>query len=111
MTMTAPVADARILGLAHYAARGVLEHVLARHGLTFTQQIALRAAVTADAPQTPHDLITQIHAPSRPIPPTSAPLSTNCWQGSCSPQTARGTFTPRTPGANYLPLLALTLPP
>ncbi|MFD5421656.1 MarR family transcriptional regulator [Streptomyces sp. NPDC127069] len=61
MTMTAPVADARILGLAHYAARGVLEHVLARHGLTFTQQIALRAAVTADAPQTPHDLITQIH--------------------------------------------------
>ncbi|MFB9587638.1 MarR family transcriptional regulator [Streptomyces racemochromogenes] len=61
MTMTAPVADARILGLAHYAARGVLEHVLARHGLTFTQQIALRAAVTADAPQTPHDLITPIH--------------------------------------------------
>ncbi|MBL1101077.1 MarR family transcriptional regulator [Streptomyces coffeae] len=57
---TAPVADARALGLAHYAARGVLAHVLARHGTTFRQQIALRAAVTADAPQTPDDLITQV---------------------------------------------------
>ncbi|MFI8916418.1 MarR family transcriptional regulator [Streptomyces sp. NPDC053513] len=61
MTSTAPLADARILGLAHYAARGLLEHVLSRHGITFTQQIALRAAINADAPQTPHDLITQIH--------------------------------------------------
>ncbi|AKJ08583.1 hypothetical protein ABB07_00510 [Streptomyces incarnatus] len=56
---TAPVADARTLGLAHYAARGVLEHVLARHGITFQQQVVLRAAVTADAPQTPDALITQ----------------------------------------------------
>jgi DNA-binding MarR family transcriptional regulator len=59
-TTTAPSADARALGLAHYAARGVLEHVLARHGVTFQQQIALRAAVTADAPRTPDDLITQV---------------------------------------------------
>ncbi|MFF7354904.1 MULTISPECIES: hypothetical protein [Streptomyces] len=59
---TAAVADARALGLAHYAARGVLEHVLARHGTTFQQQIALRAAVTADAPQTPDDLVTQVRA-------------------------------------------------
>ncbi|MGW5047535.1 MarR family transcriptional regulator [Streptomyces griseoluteus] len=57
---TAPVADARALGLAHYAARGVLEHVLAQHGITFQQQVVLRAAVTADAPQTPDDLITQV---------------------------------------------------
>ncbi|MFD5795502.1 MarR family transcriptional regulator [Streptomyces diastatochromogenes] len=57
---TAPVADARALGLAHYAARGVLEHVLARHGITFQQQIALRAAVNADAPQAPDDLVTQV---------------------------------------------------
>ncbi|RST08678.1 hypothetical protein EF910_00010 [Streptomyces sp. WAC07149] len=42
MTMTAPVADARILGLAHYAARGVLEHVLARHGLTHTAPVTAR---------------------------------------------------------------------
>ncbi|MEV0537464.1 MarR family transcriptional regulator [Kitasatospora sp. NPDC050463] len=57
---TAPVADARALGLAHYAARGVLEHVLARHGITFQQQIALRAAVTADAPQTADQLVAQL---------------------------------------------------
>ncbi|MFJ9197441.1 MarR family transcriptional regulator [Streptomyces flaveolus] len=62
MTTTAPVADSRALGLAHYAARGVLEHVLARHGVTFQQQIALRAAVTAAAPQTADDLITQVRA-------------------------------------------------
>ncbi|MFB7114140.1 MarR family transcriptional regulator [Streptomyces sp. NPDC056291] len=59
-TTTAPVADARALGLAHYAARGVLEQVLTRHGITFQQQIALRAAVTADAPQTPDDLATRV---------------------------------------------------
>ncbi|MFF7814811.1 MarR family transcriptional regulator [Streptomyces sp. NPDC007945] len=56
MTTTAPAADSRTLGLAHYAARGVLAHVLTRHGLTFTQQIALRTAVTADAPRTPDEL-------------------------------------------------------
>lgn len=60
MTTTAPVANARGLGLAHYAARGVLEHVLALHGITFQQQIALRAAITADAPQTPDDLVAQV---------------------------------------------------
>ncbi|WP_432168587.1 MarR family transcriptional regulator [Streptomyces sp. bgisy031] len=56
----APAADARALGLAHYAARGVLEHVLARHGSTFQQQVALRAALTTDAPQAPDDLIAQV---------------------------------------------------
>ncbi|MFF8475725.1 MarR family transcriptional regulator [Streptomyces sp. NPDC015414] len=60
MTTTAPSADARALGLAHYAARGVLEHVLARHGLTFQQQLALRAAVTADAPRTPDELVREV---------------------------------------------------
>ncbi|MEV4875873.1 MarR family transcriptional regulator [Streptomyces cyaneofuscatus] len=56
----APAADARGLGLAHYAARGVLENVLARHGATFPQQIALRAAITSDAPQTPDDLVARV---------------------------------------------------
>ncbi|WP_432589401.1 MarR family transcriptional regulator [Streptomyces sp. HD1123-B1] len=59
-TTTAPVADARALGLAHYAARGVLERVLARYGTTFQQQVALRAAVTADTPPTPEQLIAQV---------------------------------------------------
>ncbi|AVV44514.1 MarR family transcriptional regulator [Streptomyces sp. ID05-04B] len=58
---TGPVADARALGLAHYAARGVLEHVLSRHGITF-QQIVLRAAVTADTPRSPDDLVAQVCA-------------------------------------------------
>lgn len=59
-TTTAPLANARDLALAHYAARGVLEHVLARRGITFQQQVTLRAAVTADAPQTPDDLVLQV---------------------------------------------------
>ncbi|MCX4817037.1 MarR family transcriptional regulator [Streptomyces sp. NBC_01239] len=48
-TTTAP-ADARALGLAHYAARAVLESVLARHGLGFQQQIVLRPVALADGP-------------------------------------------------------------
>ncbi|MFD6291641.1 MarR family transcriptional regulator [Streptomyces sp. NPDC060205] len=59
-TTSAPPANARDLALAHYAARGVLEHVLARHGATFQQQVALRAAITSDTPQTPDDLLTQV---------------------------------------------------
>jgi DNA-binding MarR family transcriptional regulator len=50
MTLTAPPVDPRVIGLAHYAGRAVLEHVLARHGATFQQQIALRRAVVADGP-------------------------------------------------------------
>ncbi|MCX5152220.1 MarR family transcriptional regulator [Streptomyces sp. NBC_00320] len=57
---TEPVADPRALALAHYAARGVLEHVLARRGISFQQQVAMRAALIADAPQTPDDLVTQV---------------------------------------------------
>ncbi|MGM0348288.1 MarR family transcriptional regulator [Streptomyces sp. Adlamb9] len=59
-TATAPVANARALALAHYAARSVLEHVLARYGATFQQQVALRAAITTETPQTSDDLITQV---------------------------------------------------
>ncbi|MGW6741861.1 MarR family transcriptional regulator [Streptomyces sp. NPDC055025] len=57
---TNPAADARTVALAHYAARGVLEHILARHGATFQQQVTLRAAITTETPQTPDDLITQV---------------------------------------------------
>lgn len=62
MTTTAPAADARALGLAHYAARGVLEHVLARHGITFQQQIILRTAITSDTPPTPDELVARVRA-------------------------------------------------
>ncbi|MCF3961609.1 MarR family transcriptional regulator [Streptomyces fuscigenes] len=57
---TAPTGHARALALAHYAARGVLEHVLDRHGITFQQQVALRTALTAETPQTADDLVTQV---------------------------------------------------
>ncbi|MFE0800751.1 MarR family transcriptional regulator [Streptomyces sp. NPDC058812] len=57
---TVPAADARVLGLAHYAARGVLEHFLARHGVTFQQQIALRDAANAEAPPTRADLVERV---------------------------------------------------
>ncbi|MGV9697812.1 MarR family transcriptional regulator [Streptomyces sp. NPDC003470] len=59
-TSASTTADPRSLALAHYAARGVLEHVLARHGITFQQQITLRAALTADAPRTPDDLVAEV---------------------------------------------------
>ncbi|MDI9887113.1 MarR family transcriptional regulator [Streptomyces sp. HNM0645] len=61
-THPSPVADARALGLAHHAARGVLERVLARHGITFQQQIALRTAINASSPQTPDELVARVHA-------------------------------------------------
>lgn len=96
---TAPAATARELGLAHYAARGVLEYVLARHGATFAQQIALRAAINADAPQTPDELVAQVQGPSRRIRPVSAPYSMSSRPRSCSSPTV-STFGPRRRGAS-----------
>ncbi|WP_458249196.1 MarR family transcriptional regulator [Streptomyces sp. MAI_2237] len=60
MTTTAPVADARSLGLAHYAARAALESVLSRHGLTFQQHIALRSVVVAGTPVERDALVAQV---------------------------------------------------
>ncbi|MEU3266691.1 MarR family transcriptional regulator [Streptomyces bacillaris] len=65
---TAPAADARDLALAHYAARGVLETVLARHGITFEQQVTLRAAITADTPQTPDGLLARVQESLKAAP-------------------------------------------
>ena len=53
---TIPTADARLLGLAHYAARGALEHVLAAHELTFEHNVALRTVITADRQLSPDEL-------------------------------------------------------
>jgi len=49
-TATTTPADARMLGLAHYAARAVLESVLVRHGVGFQQQITLRPVALAAGP-------------------------------------------------------------
>ncbi|GAA4326040.1 hypothetical protein GCM10023086_53420 [Streptomyces venetus] len=50
MTTTTPLVDPRVIALAHYAGRAVLENVLARHDVTFQQSVTLRLAATADGP-------------------------------------------------------------
>jgi DNA-binding MarR family transcriptional regulator len=47
---TAPTLNSRVIALAHYAARAVLENVLARHGATFQQSVTLRLVAVADGP-------------------------------------------------------------
>ncbi|MFF7450123.1 MULTISPECIES: MarR family transcriptional regulator [unclassified Streptomyces] len=49
-TTTAPLLNPRTIALAHYAARAVLERVLARHGVTFQQSVTLRPVAVADGP-------------------------------------------------------------
>lgn len=43
-----PLLNPRVIALAHYAARAVLERVLARHGVTFQQSVTLRLAAVAE---------------------------------------------------------------
>ncbi|MEU6372505.1 MarR family transcriptional regulator [Streptomyces sp. NPDC046909] len=50
MTTTTPLLNPRTIALAHYAARAVLERVLARHDVTFQQSVTLRLAAVADGP-------------------------------------------------------------
>ncbi|MFE2647948.1 MarR family transcriptional regulator [Streptomyces nigra] len=46
-TSTPPRLDPRVIALAHYASRALLEQVVARHGATFQQSVTLRAAAAA----------------------------------------------------------------
>ncbi|MFE7548595.1 MarR family transcriptional regulator [Streptomyces gardneri] len=46
-TTPAPSANGRVVALAFFAARAVLENVLTRHGLTYHQSVTLRAVVVA----------------------------------------------------------------
>jgi DNA-binding MarR family transcriptional regulator len=62
MNTTAPLVDSRVIGLAHYAARAVLERVLARHGVTFQQSVTLRLASVADGPLERERLIDDVVA-------------------------------------------------
>jgi DNA-binding MarR family transcriptional regulator len=50
MTTTTPLLDPRVIALAHYAGRALLENVLARHGATFQQSVTLRVAAIAEGP-------------------------------------------------------------
>ncbi|MGW1746950.1 MarR family winged helix-turn-helix transcriptional regulator [Streptomyces sp. NPDC002092] len=58
---SAPPAGPRVIALAHYAGRAVLEHVLARHGATFQQQITLRP-LAAEGPLEREELVAQLTA-------------------------------------------------
>lgn len=60
MTTTTPTVDGRVIALAHYAGRAVLEHVLAHRGLTFQQQITLRPLAIAEGPVEREDLVGQV---------------------------------------------------
>ncbi len=48
MTTTTPPLNPRVIALAHYASRALLENVLARHGATFQQSVTLRLVAVAD---------------------------------------------------------------
>jgi DNA-binding MarR family transcriptional regulator len=50
MTTTTPLVDPRVIALAHYAGRALLERVLARHDATFQQSATLRLVAVADGP-------------------------------------------------------------
>ncbi|MGW6731051.1 MarR family transcriptional regulator [Streptomyces sp. NPDC055013] len=50
MTTTTPLLNPRVIALAHYASRALLERVLARHGATFQQSVTLRLVNVADGP-------------------------------------------------------------
>ncbi|WP_030797124.1 hypothetical protein [Streptomyces sp. NRRL S-337] len=47
MTTTVPTVNGRVVALAHYAGRALVERVMAQHGATFHQSVALRAVVVA----------------------------------------------------------------
>ena len=57
MTTTSPLLNPRVIALAHYAARAVLENVLIRHGLTFQQSVTLRLAAVAEGPVERENLV------------------------------------------------------
>ncbi|MFB6636830.1 MarR family transcriptional regulator [Streptomyces chartreusis] len=48
--VAAPLVDPRVIALAHYAGRALLENVLARHGSTFQQSVTLRLVAVAEGP-------------------------------------------------------------
>ncbi|MEE1757734.1 MULTISPECIES: MarR family winged helix-turn-helix transcriptional regulator [unclassified Streptomyces] len=59
-TTTAPDLDPRVVALAHYAARAVLEKVLAGHGLTFQQSVTLRVVAVAEEPVDREELVGRV---------------------------------------------------
>lgn len=60
MATSTPTVDGRVIGLAHYAGRAILESVLTRHGMTFQQLVTLRLVVVADAPVEREGIVGQV---------------------------------------------------
>ncbi|AJF63445.1 MarR family winged helix-turn-helix transcriptional regulator [Streptomyces vietnamensis] len=60
MTTTAPILNGRVVALAHYAPRALLERVLTRHGITFEQSVALRVVSVAGDSVDRDELVTDV---------------------------------------------------
>ncbi|MBL1104516.1 winged helix-turn-helix transcriptional regulator [Streptomyces sp. 5-8] len=60
MTTTAPAVNGRVVALAHYASRALLEDVLARHGVTFNQSVTLRVVAVAGDSIDRDDLVADV---------------------------------------------------
>lgn len=62
MTTTAPTLNARVIALAHHAARTLAEGALERHGITFHQSVTLRAVTVAGGSILHGGLVTEIQS-------------------------------------------------
>ncbi|MFC9699681.1 MarR family transcriptional regulator [Streptomyces sp. NPDC056943] len=60
-TTTAPSANGRVVALAFFAARAVLEGVLTRHGITYHQSVTLRAVVVAGGSLGREELVADVN--------------------------------------------------
>ncbi|MFF9850937.1 MarR family winged helix-turn-helix transcriptional regulator [Streptomyces litmocidini] len=60
MTTTAPTTNGRVIALAHYSARALLEGVLTRHGITFEQSVTLRVVTVAGGAVERDALVTDV---------------------------------------------------
>ncbi|QMU68840.1 winged helix DNA-binding protein [Streptacidiphilus sp. P02-A3a] len=60
MTTTAPTVNGRVVALAHYSARALLEGVLERHGATFQQSVALRVVAVAGGSVDREELVADV---------------------------------------------------
>ncbi|MFB7586835.1 MarR family transcriptional regulator [Streptomyces sp. NPDC056169] len=60
-TTTAPSANGRVVALAFFAGRAVLEGVLTRHGITYHQSVTLRAVVAAGGSLGREELVADVN--------------------------------------------------
>ncbi|MFF1546073.1 MarR family winged helix-turn-helix transcriptional regulator [Streptomyces sp. NPDC058291] len=60
MTTTAPTVDGRVVALAHYASRALVENVLTAHGATFHQSVVIRAVALAAGSTSRDELVADV---------------------------------------------------